>query len=317
MNNLKQEEEKSVPPYLVIMGPTASGKSALSMKLAEHYNGEIIACDSVQIYKDFNIGSAKPSQEDQVLIPHHMIDILRWHEEFDANQYAQKAKKTIEQIWLRKKLPILVVGTGLYYRALCRQNFHDLPSHKELRERLKTYSKQKLTTLLYEKDPKRAKMIHPNDHYRLARALEVFYITGKTFDQLAEQKTKNTFLPQFTIAIDISRKELHNRIEQRANQMIESGFEDEVKQLLKSGCLKSCKPMNTIGYQQLKDHCPKKPFSILTLQSILAATRQYAKRQTTWFKKMERDMTVSEHTTIDHIIKAIDTSNLIKIIYQK
>ncbi len=278
-------------PAIAILGPTASGKSSLGLQLAEHLmkNGrpvEIVACDSVQIYRGFDLGSAKPSQDEQAAIPHHMIDIRDASENFDAATYKNLAAQAIREIQARDHIPILIGGTGLYFRALSNnQQFHDLPHDAELRHSLAQLSNNELHEQLKKIDPERAAAIHPHDHFRLARAMEI-----------ATLKTRSSapFMPKgeftaphfFTIIRNPDRKKLHERIARRAQQMLQIGLLEEVEELLKNGAPRDCKAMQSIGYRQcveyLQGEIPKSELA----DRIIFATRQYAKRQCTWFKKV-------------------------------
>ena len=189
-------------PYLAIIGPTASGKSSLAMKLAEELDGEIVSCDSVQIYKGFDIGSAKPTLEEQQKIKHHMIDILDDDTPYDAAQFAQEAQEKIREIHSRGKVPVVVGGTGLYYRFLIGEKIHSLPSDEKLRAELKKLSSEELSQKLEELDPERRKMIHDNDHYRLARALEVAILTEKSFAEQVSESGAADFKPLISILLN-------------------------------------------------------------------------------------------------------------------
>ena len=172
-------------PYIVVCGPTASGKSKTALDLAAQFKGEIVSCDSVQFYRGFDIGSAKPSVDEQTAVKHHMIDILDWHEDFDACQYAKMARECLREIHARGQLPIVVGGSGLFLRALWGQDWHnDLPKDEELRTTLNLKSSTELYTVLKQCDPQRAEKLHTNDKFRVVRALELFYLTGKTFAEL-------------------------------------------------------------------------------------------------------------------------------------
>ena len=286
-------------PYIVIYGPTASGKSKAATILAKKIDGEIVACDSVQIYKDFNIGSATPSLQEQKEVKHHMINLLSYEKKYDASDYSKDAKKTIYDIKERKKIPIVVVGTGLYYRALLEEDFHLLPSCEKLRAQLNSLSKEELYQKLSQKDPKRAQQIHPNDKFRLARALEIFTLTNKTFSNLTATEIPKS--NPLTIFIHPERKDLHQRIEKRCGEMLMNGWIEEVENLLKKGCKPEAKPIQAIGYKQIIEGIKNnQPFSE-TKNKIIYATRQYAKRQITWFKKLKPDYEIKNWDEIKNI----------------
>lgn len=286
----KVEQKKY--PYIAILGPTASGKSSLAMNLAKALSGEIVSCDSVQIYKGFDVGSAKPTREEQAQVKHHMIDFLESDSSYDAAQYAEEARKKILSIIEKGSVPIVVGGTGLYYRFLVGQKIHNLPSDEALREKLKSLSQEEILKQLTELDPKRKEQIHENDRYRLVRALEIAILSKRSFsEQISSQEEGLEFPPLMTILLNPPRNILHERIAQRAEEMLELGLLEEVK-VLRKKYPETMRAMQTIGYKEAND------FLSGTLDSkeellfrIICATRQYAKRQTTFFKKIDSDLT--------------------------
>lgn len=277
-------------PFLVIGGPTASGKSALAIRIAQDFDGEIINADSVAMYRRFDIGTAKPSLSDQKLVPHHLIDILEPEEELDASRYGDLALAKITELQSMGKLPIVVGGSGLYLRALMREKFHDLPHSPSLRSELSAFSNDELFKRLQIVDPERALKIHQNDHFRLARALEIFTLTGKTMAELTKAPAKESPQDAFIITIDPDRNILHQRIASRTEKMLEEGLVEEVKKILASGVPSTAKPFSTIGYKQVLAFL-EGDLALGQLQDqILFATRQLAKRQCTWFHKLSSDM---------------------------
>jgi tRNA dimethylallyltransferase len=289
---------------IIIAGPTASGKTDLAIGLAKEFGGEIINADSVAVYKGFDIGSAKPSEEEMKEAPHHLFSLFEAHEDCDAGLYAKLAKEKIEEISSRGNTPIIVGGTGLYIRALLGESFHDLPHDPKIRADLTAKSKEELYELLEINDPDRAAELHPNDHFRLARALEIFYITGKTLKELTKEAPKNTGIDSFFIALEPDREDLLDRIERRTRMMIKKGLVREIVGLLESGVEKSSKPMQSIGYKEVIDFFERNGsfsdgFDLGTINSsewqdleekIIISTRQFARRQTTWFKKVKKDL---------------------------
>lgn len=280
---------------IAILGPTACGKSVAALEVARRIGAEIVSVDSRQAYRRIDIGTAKPSLEDRSRVRHHMIDIIDLEQKNDAAFFACEAYKAIKDIASRGKLPILVGGSGFYFRAICeglvdivlpssaRANFalsiKDLPV-SELRKRLEKV------------DPKSAKRIHPNDRYRIVRALEIAEISGITLSEhIARQRIqKEQREVRFVkIGFELPREELHRRIEERACRMIAGGWVEEVASLLNEGVDPEWPGMKTLGYPQIVEHvmCGKSLED--TLQRICELTRQYAKRQITWFKK-ERDI---------------------------
>ena len=282
-------------PYISILGPTASGKSSLALKIAEDFDGEIVSCDSVQLYKGFNIGSAKPTLEEQKKIKHHMIDLLELSENYDASKYAKEAREVIKKILYRGKLPIVVGGTGLYYRFLVGDNVHTLPESSSKKEDLKDLSLEELYNKVKHLDPERAKILHENDRYRLIRALDIaLNAKGNFSDEIKKEKVE-TFLPKLCFLLHPPRALLHQKIEKRSADMLKLGLVDEVKGLLKETHVEASKPMTTIGYKEVRDFLNGKLTSKEELLfRIVCATRQYAKRQVTFFKKTSCDFLVED-----------------------
>jgi tRNA dimethylallyltransferase len=281
-------------PYISILGPTASGKSSFALRLAKELNGEIISCDSVQLYKGFDIGSAKATKEEQREVKHHMIDLLGPGEEYDAAQYAKEAREVINDILARKKTPIVVGGTGLYYRFLVGDKIHALPSDEAIKKELEKLSDGDLYKKLLELDPKRAEKLHKNDRYRLVRALEIILSSEEEFSEQIKTEGLSPFIPKRCILLNPPRKILHERIEFRTRSMLKTGLIEEVK-FLRSQFKITSKAMQTIGYKQVNQFLDGeiRDEEELFLR-ILYATRQYAKRQTTFFKKMIADEVLSD-----------------------
>ncbi len=281
-------------PYISILGPTASGKSSFALRLAKELNGEIVSCDSVQLYKGFDIGSAKATKEEQKAVKHHMIDLLGSGEEYDAAQYAEQAREVINDILARKKTPIVVGGTGLYYRFLVGDKIHALPSDENIKKELGKLSDEDLYKKLLELDPKRAEKLHKNDRYRLVRALEIILSSEEEFSEQIKTEGLSPFVSKRCILLNPPRKILHERIEFRTRSMLKIGLIEEVKSL-RSQFLVTSKAMQTIGYKQVNQFLDGeiKDEEELFLR-ILYATRQYAKRQTTFFKKMIVDEVLSD-----------------------
>lgn len=292
--------------YLVIAGPTASGKSALAMDLARKFRGEIINCDSVQLYRGFNIGSAKPTADEQAAIPHHLLDVVNADESYDARCFAEATEALIKKIRGHDRLPIVVGGTGLYLRALWRDNWHDLPKSESLRQQLETWSHEELYKRLQEIDPVRAAQLHRNDRFRLQRAVEIATLTGKP---LSEQTTISDERHRaFAIRVLCPRPILQERSRQRVEQMLKAGLIEEVRQLLASGVDPNCKPMQSIGYAQVVEFLEGKITEAELPEQIQIATRQYAKRQETWFKKVNFDATWTSGSSTDSLIKLLKDS---------
>ncbi|UJF19532.1 tRNA (adenosine(37)-N6)-dimethylallyltransferase MiaA [Vibrio sp. SS-MA-C1-2] len=281
---------KQLPNAIFLMGPTASGKTDLAIKLKERLPVELISVDSALIYKGMDIGTAKPTKEELAVAPHRLIDILDPSAAYSAADFRQDALDEMNKIVLSGKIPLLVGGTMLYFKALL-EGLSPLPAadpviRAEIEQQAKEKGWQALHQELMAVDPVAAQRIHPNDPQRLSRALEVFRISGKTITELT--KTQGSELPynvhQFAIA-PIERPLLHKRIEQRFNKMIELGFEDEVRALMARGDLHPDLPsIRCVGYRQMWDYLEGKTSFDDAIFKGVCATRQLAKRQITWLR---------------------------------
>lgn len=289
--------------YIAIIGPTASGKSALAMKLAKQLEGEIVGCDSIQLYRGFDIGAAKPTLAERQEIPHHLIDCVDWTEDYDASRYRSEASAIIQEINARGKLAIVVGGTGLYLRFLWGLGFHNLPSDVTLRQKLAKVPLDELREQLCQLDPKRALEIHPNDQLRTIRAVELNQLTGKTFAELQKSSGITLYSPEEVHIVTPPRRMLHQRIALRTQKMLAAGLIDEARTLVAAGCATHAKPMQSIGYRQVVDYLSGTlPFAKLE-QKIIEASRQYAKRQITWTRSLYRQsaapsLQITQHQSI-------------------
>ena len=302
IDNLVTEIEKqfnaSDKTNIVVCGPTCSGKSKLAMSLAKKISGEIVGCDSVQLYKGFDVGSAKPSKKDQLEVKHHLFDRVDADQSWDASIYLEEANHCLGDIKSRGKKPILVGGTGLYLRAFLRIQWHDLPHDTTVRQKYEIQDTKGLREQLNQLDPLRSSQIQANDHLRLVRALELCELLARPVSEVYEQQKtdKNQYLERDSFIVKVSPKKsiLDQRIEKRSSMMIEDGLIGEVEALLKSGVLSADKPMKSIGYKEVCDWLGSKKASSKEelIHSIVVATRQYAKRQLTWFAKVESHFTV-------------------------
>ncbi|MCP3898301.1 MAG: tRNA (adenosine(37)-N6)-dimethylallyltransferase MiaA [Desulfobacteraceae bacterium] len=279
---------------LVICGPTAIGKTGFAIKLANLFSGEIVGADSMQIYKKMDIGTAKPDIDEQKMAKHHLIDIVEPDENFDAGKYIQFADKAITSIYNKDKLPIVAGGTGLYIRALVHGLFQTRKSdaniisklNKELEKFGNDYLYKKLTKI----DPTLAKKLHPNDSFRVINALEVYESTGRVkSEQLKQHDFKEDRYSSLKFALHIPRDELYDRINKRVDIMMDQGFLNEVKELLKSGYSDNLKSMQSIGYKHICDYFNNVTDYDETMRLLKRDTRRFAKRQFTWFKK-EKDI---------------------------
>ena len=281
-------------PLIAIVGPTASGKSELALFLAEELSGEIVNYDSVQIFRYLNIGTAKPSPEERVRVPHHMIDIREPTEVFTAGDYQREARKVLHEIRNRKKIPILVGGTGLYLRALTEGLFNGPARSTYWRNRLEMIAERKgrtyLHRILQRLDPAAASRIAPGDRPKIIRALEVRLETGKALSEHLKKEPRRPLTGFETIFAGLNppREELYRRIDDRVRRMFEAGLVNEVRDLLARGIPPSAKPFEAIGYRHVIDDLDSDVAQEDTIRIIQRDTRRYAKRQMTWFRKQPR-----------------------------
>lgn len=281
-------------PVVFIMGPTASGKTDLAIKLAQQYPFEIISVDSALVYKDMNIGTAKPTAEELQQAPHRLIDFLDPSQSYSTAQFRKDALEAIDDIHARQKIPLLVGGTMLYHRSLL-YGISELPAADEpirtkLEAQMHTMGKQFMHDRLAEIDPHSAAKIHPNDPQRVQRALEVYEITGQTMTQLqqASQAQALAFDAYKIIIAPRSRELLRERIALRFTQMIEQGFIEEVQKLYQRGDLNLSMPsMRAVGYRQVWEYLEGKMNKEEMIERAITITRQFAKRQMTWLRREE------------------------------
>ncbi len=285
---LKELKKTGEKPLLVVCGPTASGKSALSMQLAQDFNGEIVSADSSQVYRKMDVGTAKPSFEERQRVKHHLVDIRDPDQDFNVSDFKKEATWAINDILKRGKLPILCGGTGLYLSAIVdNYELADAPPdpviRQELQEEYEKGGKDQLYKMLVELDPARAAKIHPNNVRYVARALEIVLQTKKPMEDRKAKPQYNVF----KIGIDWDRDELYEHINQRVDQMVAMGLVDELKTLLAKGYPEEAPGFKALGYKEffpfLKGEKPLED----CLADLKQATRNYAKRQLTWFRKEE------------------------------
>lgn len=277
-----------VPKIIVIVGPTGAGKTGLAINLARQLDAEIVGADSMQIYRHMDIGTAKPTTAEQAAAPHHMIDIVNPDEDFDAATYADMAGTVIRQIIGRGRLPLVVGGTGFYIRSLVYGLFEEGPSDPVVRKQLKQLAETIGNAALHQRlaavDSQAAGKIHPNDTYRIVRALEVFETTGEplTAFQQRHRSQEMRFTP-LTIGVSWPRPILYDRINKRVETMMDQGLEAEVRGLMSQGYTRDLKSMQSLGYRHLtafiNDECSLQD----TLITLKRDHRRYAKRQLTWF----------------------------------
>ena len=292
--------------YVVVAGPTGSGKSALAMALASELAGEIINCDSVQVYRGFDIGAAKVTAAERQRVPHHLLDVAEAHDSFDAALFATAAHAAKSEILARGALPLVVGGTGLYLRALLGQGWNsDLPQDPELRAKLATLSTSELHEQLQRLDAKRAAELHPNDRVRLLRAVELVTLLGKPLNEAGFTGITPPDPAAFVIVLEPPRAKLHERIAARTRLMLESGLIEEVRALIAAGVSPSCKPMQSIGYKQVCDYLAGQLGQAELAEAIMAATRQYAKRQCTWFRSTPTHLRLDGSEALEAVVGAV------------
>ena len=279
---------------ICIAGPTASGKTALSIALAKELGGEVVSCDSMQIYKRMDIGTAKPTVEEMDGVPHHMLSVAEPWENFSVGKYCQMASAIVDDITARGKTAIIVGGTGLYMDALIRGNdFAPVPS-TGCRERLEARADKEgieaVIAQLRAVDPESADRLHPSDRKRIIRAMEVYLETGETITQ---HNRKTQQIPPRYDAVwfaleDADRQRLYDRINRRVDMMLEMGLLNEIRSLLAEGVPEKCTAMQAIGYKEFVDALQGRCSLETATELVKQSSRQYAKRQLTWFRRNDR-----------------------------
>lgn len=280
------------PKMLVICGPTASGKTALAVELALRHHGEVVSADSMQIYRRMDIGTAKPTREEMRGVPHHMLDVADPEEDFSVARYVDMAAKCVDDILSRGKLPILAGGTGLYIDSLLSGRTFapfqpDSLLRGQLEEQLRREGGAAMLARLAQVDPDSAARLHPNDEKRIIRALEVYQSTGKTITQ--HNLETQAIPPRYdalTLALAFERREdMWSRIDRRVDQMMDQGLVAEVQGLLDSGVPAKCTAMQAIGYKEMAAALLSGGDVRSAAEEIQLRSRQYAKRQLTWFRR--------------------------------
>ncbi|WP_434303009.1 tRNA (adenosine(37)-N6)-dimethylallyltransferase MiaA [Clostridium botulinum] len=304
---------------LILAGPTAVGKTDISIKLAKKLNGEIISADSMQIYKYMDIGSAKITKEEMKGIPHHLIDVVAPHEEFNVASFKTLAEKCIKDIWSRGKLPIIAGGTGLYINSLIyNYDFTDADRDEDYREYLTRLSEDKgkeyVHSLLKDIDGKSYEKLYPNDLKRVVRALEVYKITGKSISEYTKENEKKLYNIPYNInyfVLNMNREVLYERINKRVDIMMDKGLIEEVKKLESMGYTPDMQSMKGIGYKEILFYLKGDISLDEAIYLIKKGSRNYAKRQLTWFRKDKRSIWIdkdkyrSEEEIVDKIIKMV------------
>ena len=278
------------PLVIAILGPTATGKSALALTLAERYGGEIINCDSTAVYRGFDIGTDKLPMSERRGIPHHLIDIVDPTDEYTAAQYARDAAEAIRSIHAGRRLPILVGGTGFYYRALTRGLFPGPGRDAGLRRRLESIADRRgmpfLHRLLRRVDPQSALRIQPRDLKRIVRALEVFLLTGRALTaHFAETESPIPDVARLAFALRLPAAQISERVTRRVDEQFDRGLLTEIRTLLDNGIPDTARPFGGLVYRQALEHLRGERDEALTRALIAQENRRYARRQLIWFRK--------------------------------
>ncbi len=299
---------------LVIIGPTAVGKSKLGIALAKKFGGEIISADSMQAYKGLDIGTAKVSLKNREGIKHHLMDIIEPNERFSAGRFMRLAEESIDNILKRSNLPIIIGGTGLYIRALLKGLFSSPPRNKALSKRLGHIAKNRgtghLHRMLMRFDTESAQRIAPQDKQRLIRALGIFFKTKKPMSQFIKESSFSTDrYDAIKIGLTMSREKLYQRIEERVEKMLNEGWIEEVERLLTLGYSPECHAFKALGYREIVRYIKGEMSLEETINLIKKNTRRYAKRQMTWFRKDEGvfwfDISMGEDTIYQQVEKLV------------
>ncbi|WP_079508532.1 tRNA (adenosine(37)-N6)-dimethylallyltransferase MiaA [Mesobacillus jeotgali] len=273
---------------IVLIGPTAVGKTKLSIELAKNFNGEIISGDSMQIYKGMDIGTAKITPEEMEGIRHHLIDVKEPEESFSTAEFQDLVREKIDEISTRGKMPMIVGGTGLYIQsAIYDYHFTDAPSDPGFRRKLEDEAEEKGLAFLHEKldriDPVSASRIHPNNVRRVIRALEIVHCTGKTAAELQSEQSPELLYDTALVGLMMEREQLYRRINLRVDLMLEQGLLEEVQYFYDKG-LRECQSIQAIGYKELYDYFEDKVSLDEAIENLKQNSRRYAKRQLTWFR---------------------------------
>jgi tRNA dimethylallyltransferase len=299
-----QLTKRNKPRLLVLVGPTAVGKTKLSIELASALSCEIISGDSMQVYRQMDIGTAKIAPDEMKGVPHHLIDVLDPDEEFSVATFQSWCQQLIPAIHERGHLPMIVGGTGLYIESVCyKYQFTEADADEAFRQEQQAFADEHGTFALHEKlqqvDPVSAERLHPNDVRRVIRALEIFHLTGETLSSKLSTQSKESPYDLCFIGLTMDRQMLYNRIEQRVDLMMEQGLVKEVKTLLEQGYDRRLVSMQGLGYKEIIEHLVDGVPLDIAVEKLKRDTRRYAKRQLSWFRHMKDiswiDMDVHEN----------------------
>ncbi|WP_416150868.1 tRNA (adenosine(37)-N6)-dimethylallyltransferase MiaA [Salipaludibacillus sp. HK11] len=295
-------------PLIVIVGPTAVGKTATSIDLAKQYDGEVISGDSMQVYRGMDVGTAKITNQEMDGVPHHLIDIKNPDEAFSVADFQSLAKKAITEISDKEKLPFIVGGTGLYVNSIIYDyDFSDVKEDRAFRDRLDKFAEEHGNDALHEQlkliDPKSFQQLHPNNRRRVIRALEVYHLTGKSVTEESHQAQRSIYDAK-VIGLTMDRDVLYDRINLRVDLMINEGLVEEVKHLYEQG-YEHCQSMQAIGYKEILEYIKGNVTKEEAVSQLKQNSRRFAKRQLTWFRnKMDIewfDMTSDEEKSLKEI----------------
>ncbi len=292
-------------PLIILAGPTATGKTALSIDLAKAVNGEIISADSMQVYRHMDIGSAKVTKEEMEGVPHHLIDVLEPAEEFNVVLFQKMARQAAEEIESRGHIPILVGGTGFYIQALLYNiDFAENDEDRRLRRSLEEIAKEQGASALYEKlravDPESCEIIHANNVKRVIRAIEFYEKTGKKISAHNREQRQNISPYRFAyFVLNDDREKIYRQIDQRVDLMMERGLVEEVRALRAMGCSRGMVSMQGLGYKEILSYLEGEISQEEAVYLIKRDTRHFAKRQLTWFKR-EKEVTWIEKNVFDY-----------------
>ena len=312
-------------PLVILTGPTAVGKSALSIELAKRIDGEIISADSMQVYRHMDIGSAKIMPEQMGGIPHHLIDILEPTEEFNVVIFQKEAKEALHEIYDRGRIPIVAGGTGFYIQALLydidfTDNDEDTALRAELEDTAKTQGSEALYARLREIDPESCEIIHPNNVKRVIRAIEFYEKTGMKISAHNKTQRQNSSPYNFAyFVLNEDRTKLYRKIEQRVDVMMEQGLVEEVSRLAAAGCTRDMVSMQGLGYKEILDYLDGHITLEEAVYLIKRDTRHFAKRQLTWFRR-ERDVLWVEKPEVDYdneLIQNMITEYIMSVLREK